>query len=185
MTLEDLSSRLNHTSYRKFYFIDFVQNFLHCNFGTFNSKFGSFHSAISQILHPRLKVLIPSLKTVYNQSYIRISCFFSEAERSKFRSVCGFHSRWPMGIQIHFFLSNLIKPGSKNPDMGAWYRIYLVMQKSIRWRQTRLFSSILPISTYFRVKLVIDRLLFNQLYFRGNRAQFLCYQFFSDFRNFL
>ena len=65
------------------------------------------------------------------------------------------------------FLSNLIKPGSKNPDMGAWYRIYLVMQKSIRWRQTRLFSSILPISTYFRVKLVIDRLLFNQLYFRG------------------
>ena len=65
------------------------------------------------------------------------------------------------------FLSNLIKSGSKNPDIGAWYRIYLVMQKSIRWRQTRLFSSILPISTYFRVKLVIDRLLFNQLYFRG------------------
>ena len=132
--------------------------------------FGSFHSAISQILHPRPKVLISSLKTVYNQSYIRISCFFSEAERSKFRSVCGFHSRWPMGLKWYsnsFFLSNLIKPGSKNPDMGAWYRIYLVMQKSIRWRQTRLFSSILPISTYFRVKLVIDRLLFNQLYFRG------------------
>ena len=75
-----------------------------------------------------------------------------------------------MGLKCYsssFFLSNLIKSGSKNPDIGAWYRIYLVMQKSIRWRQTRLFSSILPISTYFRVKLVIDRLLFNQLYFRG------------------
>ena len=52
-------------------------------------------------------------------AYIRISCFYSEAERSKFRRVCGFHSRWPMGLKRYsnsFFLSNLIKPGF---DMGA------------------------------------------------------------------
>ena len=78
MTLEE-TSRENHTSNNFFYFTGFVQNSLHCNIdlhgyggqkhnyhrtlhsGTLNSMCGLSHSAITQILEPRRKVLISSL----------------------------------------------------------------------------------------------------------------------------
>ena len=107
------SSRLNHTSYRKFYFIDFVQNFLRCNFGTFNSKFGSSQSAISQILHPRPNVLISSLeyilRYIINPTFVSAVSIQKQNVKNSKKVFVDFiqDGRWVWNvIQVHFFIKS-------------------------------------------------------------------------------